>query len=91
MVVRKPLAFAALLALGAARADAQDPEDPLDVEGCVYERQLYPEDTEMCQNGTYVRCVDKAWSVEGACPDQAPQPPISQRNDPIDGDPVDLK
>jgi len=91
VVVKKHLAFAALIALGAVRAYAQDPEDPLDAEGCVYQQQLYPEDTEMCQNATYVRCVDKAWSVEGACPDQSPQPPISQGGDPIDGDPVDLE
>jgi len=91
MLVTRRLAIAAAIALGAARAHAQDPQDPLDAEGCVYQQQLYPEDTEMCQSGRYVRCVDKAWSDEGTCPDQAPQPPISRGGDPIDGDPVDLK
>ncbi|HXK23566.1 MAG TPA: hypothetical protein VMS55_12915 [Myxococcota bacterium] len=84
----KRLAIVVVIALGAARAHAQD---PLDAEGCVYEHQLYPEDTEMCQNGKYVRCIDKAWSDEGDCPDQASQPPISQGGDPIDGNPVDLQ
>jgi hypothetical protein len=90
--VKKPLLFAAaLIALG-ARAHAQDPQDPLDAEGCVFQQQLYPEDTEMCQSGRYVRCVDRAWSDEGDCPGQTPQPPISQGGDPIDGDPpVDLE
>ena len=85
-VVKRRLAIAAVIVLGAARADAQDPQDPLDAEGCVYQQRLYPEDTEMCQSGRYVRCVDKAWSDEGTCPDQAPEPPISDGGDEVDAD-----
>jgi hypothetical protein len=55
---------AALLGL-AVSAAAQDGED-----GCVYNREIYPEGTEMCQSGDLVRCEDGAWSDEGDCPNQ---------------------
>lgn len=75
------LGIAAPILLGAVRAYAQD---PLDAEGCVYNREIYPEDTEMCQNGNYVRCEDGAWSDEGDCPDEAPAPPVTQGGDVVE-------
>jgi hypothetical protein len=61
---------AALLAFATA-ARAQDASS----DGCVYNRQVYPAGTEMCQSGDLVRCEDGAWSDEGDCPDQPmPEP-----------------
>ena len=65
------LACGAAALLGfALSAAAQDGDD-----GCVYNRQIYPEGTEMCQSGNLVRCEDGAWSAEGDCPDQPMPPP----------------
>ena len=73
------LGIAALLLLGAARAHAQD---DLYEEGCVYEGRPYPEDTEMCQHGNYLRCAKGAWSSEGVCVDEAsPELPDADAGD----------
>jgi hypothetical protein len=59
------LAAAALL-LSSAPAVAQiETED-----GCVYNREIYPEGTEMCQSGDLVRCEDGSWSPMGDCPNE---------------------
>jgi len=73
------LAVAAALLGFAASAAAQDGED-----GCVYNRQIYPEGTDMCQNGDLVRCEDGAWSDEGDCPEQ-PMPPPDTGGGDVDG------
>ena len=72
-------AVAAALLGFAASATAQDGQD-----GCVYDRQVYPDGTEMCQSGNLVRCEDGAWSDEGDCPDQ-PMPPPDTGGGDVDG------
>ena len=75
-----PVAVAAALLGFAASAAAQDGED-----GCVYNREIYPEGTTMCQSGNLVRCEDGAWSDEGDCPDQ-PMPPPDTGGGDVDDD-----
>ncbi|HXK23773.1 MAG TPA: hypothetical protein VMS55_13960 [Myxococcota bacterium] len=75
------MAGAAALLGFAAPATAQDGQD-----GCVYNRQVYAEGTEMCQSGDLVRCEDGAWSDEGDCPDQ-PMPPPDTGGGDVDADP----
>ena len=58
------LAAAALLLSSSAAAQIED-ED-----GCVYNREVYPEGTQMCQSGNLVRCEDGAWSPMGDCPNE---------------------
>ena len=68
------LASLALIGLGAGAAFAQDIDD--DEGGCVYNRVVYPEGSELCQDGTLQRCDDGAWSPIGDCrkqPDQEPE------------------
>ena len=76
MIDRTILAVAAVL-LCASAAHAQD----LDDDSCVYNRQVYPEGTQMCQSGTLERCEDGAWSDMGDCPDEPMPPPDSGGGD----------
>jgi hypothetical protein len=60
----------ALLVLGASPALA-DIED--DQGSCVHERQIYPEGSEICENGMLKRCEDGDWSDIGRCEREAPE------------------
>lgn len=49
--------------------------------GCVYNRAVYPEGSEMCQSGSLMRCGEGAWGDIGFC-DQEPMPePVSGGGD----------
>jgi len=69
------MALALLLALPGA---AQDPGE----DGCVLNRQVYPEGYEICQSGTQKRCESGAWADTGLCDgDTTPPPPRSEGGD----------
>lgn len=71
------LTLAAALFLLAASARAQDLGDG----ACVYNRQAYPNGTEMCQSGDLVRCEDGAWSDVGDCPNEPMPSPNTEGGD----------
>ena len=62
---------AALLALAVTSLAGAQEDDG----GCVYDRRIYPEGTEMCQAGQRVRCDDGAWGDIGMCDRDEPGPP----------------
>jgi len=62
----------------AGRVGAQS---ALESPGCVYDRTIYPEGSEVCQNGTKKRCESGAWGNIGMCEDEAPPPPYSSGGD----------
>jgi len=46
-----------------------------DVGGCVYNRVIYPEGTEVCQGGTLKRCESGGWGDIGMCDEsEMPEP-----------------
>lgn len=50
--------------------------------GCVYDRRIYAEGTEMCQGGQRVRCENGAWGDIGMCDGNEPPPePITSGGD----------
>ena len=71
----------AALLLTAAPAVAQS----LSEDGCVYDREVYPEGTEMCQSGDLMRCEDGAWTPMGDCPDE-PMPAPNPGGGDVDAD-----
>jgi hypothetical protein len=46
----------------------------LDEEGCVLNRRIHPEGTEMCQGDSRVRCEGGAWADIGMCDGDEPGP-----------------
>ncbi len=58
----------------------------LDEKGCVFNRRIYPEGTEMCQGDSRVRCEEGSWAAVGMCHGDEPGPaPIAGGgNVPID-------
>ena len=58
----------ASLLLAADAGIARDDEG-----GCVYNRTVYPERSQMCQAGALMRCEEGAWAPIGLC-DQEPMP-----------------
>ncbi len=49
--------------------------------GCVYNREVYPEGAELCQDGTLKRCEEGAWADIGLCEDPERAPPRSEGGD----------
>lgn len=43
--------------------------------GCVYDRGIYPEGTEMCQGGLKMRCERGSWGEVGFCDSETQGPP----------------
>ena len=88
MTIHRALAIlGALSLLAAASAFAQQIDQDMDEDsenGCVSNRQVYPEDTELCQDGTLVRCKAGAWGTVGACKDRPGPAPVSQGGDVVD-------
>ena len=74
------LAVTALLFTSGSAAAQELSED-----GCVYNREVYPEGTQMCQSGNLVRCEDGSWSPVGDCPNEPMPSPNSGGGD-VDGE-----
>ncbi len=68
----KQITMIALLGLvSASTAFGQE----LDDGSCFYNNENYPDGTELCQDGTLVRCEEGVWSDIGFCDgDTAPSP-----------------
>jgi hypothetical protein len=88
----RPLACLAVVAclcvIAAAPAPAQQIDQDMDHDqsGCVYDRQVYPDGAERCQDGARMRCDAGAWDEIGACVGGAPQAPIPGGGDAVDAD-----
>lgn len=86
----RPLARLAVLAwlsvFVAAPTFAQEIDEDMDHDesGCVYDRQVYPNGAEICQDGARMRCDAGAWDEIGACEGGAPQAPVSGGGDAVD-------
>ena len=76
LVAKKILVFVTLVILLAIPLSAQ-----ADSQGCVYNRTVYPEGSEMCQGGTMMRCEQGAWSATGFCENEPMPEPISSGGD----------
>jgi hypothetical protein len=50
-------------------------------EGCVFDRRVYPEGSEVCRGGVLQRCEEGAWGDVGGCEDEASPPPESGGGD----------
>jgi hypothetical protein len=73
MMFRILASLGTLTLLATPSAFAQDIGDG----GCVYDRQIYPEGAELCQDGTLKRCQEGSWDDIGICkaePARAPNP-----------------
>ena len=80
----RPLAcLVAFAVLAAAPALAQEIDQDMDHDqrGCVYDRQIYPQGAEICQDGARMRCDAGAWDEIGMCEGGAPDAPISGGGD----------
>ncbi|HJO23844.1 MAG: hypothetical protein QF890_00515 [Myxococcota bacterium] len=51
--------------------------------GCVHNRSVYPEGSELCRSGTLVRCEESAWSDIGFCKDEPRHQPKSGGGDAV--------
>lgn len=49
--------------------------------GCVYNRSVYPEKSQMCQGGSMMECDEGAWSSIGFCDQEAMPEPVSSGGD----------
>lgn len=77
LAVAGRLALAAISLLGPASI-ARAQEDG----GCVYDRRVYADGTEMCQGGQRMRCEEGAWGEIGLCDDNEPPPePVTSGGD----------
>lgn len=56
-----------------------------DESGCVYNRTVYPDRTEMCQSGNLMRCDTGAWSEIGDCRNDPMPEPVSSGGDHVEG------
>jgi hypothetical protein len=65
--------------LGALRSRAAEPEQ----NGCVYNRQIYVQGDEVCQNDTRKRCENGAWVDVGHCKDRPLQQPRADGGDAV--------
>lgn len=68
--------MASLLLTGAGLAQE-------DEGGCVYNRAVYPEGTEMCQSGSLMRCGEGAWGDIGFCKQEPMPEPVSGGGDEV--------
>ena len=77
------VAALALLAAPPALAQAIDQDMNHDEGGggCVYDRQVYAQGAELCQDGTLLRCDEGSWDAVGACRGGVGQQPISGGGD----------
>ncbi len=57
-----------------------------DLQGCVYNRSVYPHGSEMCQGGTMMRCEEGAWAATGFCKNEPMPEPISSGGDVVESD-----
>jgi hypothetical protein len=81
------LAFAVSAALGPGRAAAEEP-----LEGsCVYNREVHPPRSEICQGDTLKRCENGAWVDVGHCDQPALQPPRAEGGDELKPPPTTPK
>jgi hypothetical protein len=72
------IAMIGLLGLvSAATAFGQE----LDDGSCFYNNENYPNGTELCRDGTQVRCEEGAWSDIGFCDGNTTPPPRSGGGD----------
>lgn len=55
--------------------------DGLANEGCVYNREIYPEGSQRCQAGTQMRCEQGAWGSIGMCEGEPPPQPMPRGGD----------
>jgi hypothetical protein len=80
----------ALSLLAASPALAQNAEQDMNHDegggGCVYNRQVYPQGAELCQDGALMRCDMGSWDEEGACNGGPGQAPISEGGDESESD-----
>jgi len=53
---------------------------------CVYNRQVDPEGSERCQDGTRMRCEEGSWDDVGACRAEPERAPISEGGDEVESD-----
>jgi hypothetical protein len=44
-------------------------------EGCVFDRRVYPEGSEVCRGGVLQRCEEGAWGDVGRCEEEASPAP----------------
>lgn len=89
MSIHRALAILGALSLLAATSVFaqnvdQDMDDDAEENGCVSNRQIYPEGAELCQEGTSVRCQAGAWGAIGVCKERPGQAPVSQGGDTVD-------
>ena len=75
-MLRSALILGTLLLLWAGPTLAEEDEGD-----CVYNRQVYSEGSELCENGMLKRCEDGAWSDIGRCNSEATEAPISGGGD----------
>ena len=61
----------AMVALAAPAALAQSVDQDMNHDegggGCVYDRQVYPQSAQLCQDGILMRCDAGGWDQIGAC------------------------
>ncbi len=81
-MARRAVLLGLILLLPTGRAPAQDEAG----DGCVYNRDVYPEGAELCQGGTLTRCEEGAWADIGLCDDPERPPPRSEGGD-VEGEP----
>lgn len=81
---------AALALLAAAPAFAQEIDQDMNHDegggGCVYDRQVYAQGAELCQDGTLLRCDEGSWDAVGACTGGPGRAPISGGGDAVESD-----
>jgi len=54
--------------------------------GCVYNRTVYPQGSQMCQGGTMMQCEEGAWSATGFCENEPMPEPVSSGGDVMESD-----
>ena len=69
--MKKATRFSLILVVSLLLGDAGLAQE--DQGGCVYNRAVYPEGSEMCQSGSLMRCGEGAWGDIGFCK-QEPMP-----------------
>jgi hypothetical protein len=72
--------LAAVAPLGSGRAVAAERHE----EGCVYNREVHPPASEICQGETRKRCENGAWVDVGRCDRPALEPPRSEGGDAVE-------
>lgn len=87
-MARRLARLVALAWLAAAPAAAQEIDEDMDHAegGCVYDRRVYPQNAELCQDGALMRCDAGSWDEIGACEGGVGRAPISDGGDTTDAD-----